>query len=465
MGEPVELLLLHQARADSEIGDKFKKMLLSVYKSEARSMEEPKKGNFELGSISFLFNQMWDHVRQLQLVSTDATFLATSMLTHNMLADHVSALQLCSQDIDWLCTWVPEFAERLQRIEKDDGMDEMMMEGAEMEEALFAEYISSWERVRRRNNSISFEDSTTLSSMLFTHYMPGHHPLFADLTRTMQIFSIKITELEGFNWPLEVYGVVAARDAVDYRRNTLFVRNRDNCQLLKEEDCFLHLTGPSRAVVSTDTVHIEIQLKVKGTKKSEDRSLITEAFACAGDSADTFITHSIDGCFCKIKLTCEHFRNSIQATIVSIRVTGGSLLPANHVQVVCSSLPEEDTKGKTERKTNYVLFDQKDVAVPVDEYGYLKLSRQVVPVQLKGKLEIVTKTGGMSGSVVFKPELSNISQNHCILGNCKLEMTVAWSFIVDAEQDMLMMSYTKPFMAPSTFPFMKLVEDTEGGSC
>jgi hypothetical protein len=57
--------------------------------------------------------------------------------------------------------------------------------------------------------------------------MPGYHPLFADLTQTMQIFSIKITELEGFKWPLEVYGVVAARDAVDYRRNYLFLRSRD----------------------------------------------------------------------------------------------------------------------------------------------------------------------------------------------------------------------------------------------
>jgi hypothetical protein len=66
--------------------------------------------------------------------------------------------------------------------------------------------------------------------------MPGYHPLFADLTQTMQIFSIKITELVGFNWPLEVYGVVAARDAVDYRRNHLFLRSRDNCQFLKDKE-------------------------------------------------------------------------------------------------------------------------------------------------------------------------------------------------------------------------------------
>ncbi|KAM0904445.1 hypothetical protein ACQ4PT_018004 [Festuca glaucescens] len=455
---------LQQARADSEIGDIFKEMLLKIYNSEeARSTEE---GSFELGSISSRFNQMWDNGLQLQqLSSADAKFLATSMLTHNTLAGHVSKLELCSEHIDWLCTWVPQFAERLKRIKKDDPMAKKMMEMAEQEEALFAAYIRRWERVCRANNSIRFEDSTTLSSMLFTHYMPGHHPLFADLTWTMQIFSIKITELEGLKWPLEVYGVVAARDAVDYRRNHLFLRSRDNCQFFKDkEDSYLHLTGPSRAIMSTDTVRIEFQLKVKGTMKSEDRPLITEEFACGG-AAGTSIMHSIDGLFCKMELCCEHFRGSIQATIISIRVMQGSL--PNGAQVLCFSLPEEDAEGKDERTTNpVVLFDQKNGAVPVDEEGYLKLSRQVVPVQLEGKLEVVTKTDAMSASVVFKPELSNISQEPCILGDdCTLEITVAWSLLVDDEQLMMMMSYTKALMLPETFPYMKLDQDTQGGSC
>jgi hypothetical protein len=73
-----------------------------------------------------------------------------------------------------------------------------------------------------------------LSPMLFTHYRPGHTPFFSGATRTMQIFSIKVTLLEGFEWPLEVFGVVAARDAVDYRRNILFLRTRDDCQFLTE---------------------------------------------------------------------------------------------------------------------------------------------------------------------------------------------------------------------------------------
>ena len=76
--------------------------------------------------------------------------------------------------------------------------------------------------------------------MHFTHYMPGHTgqtPMGARFLRTMQIYSINVTETKGFalEWPLEVYGVVAARDMVDYRRNLLFLRTRDDCQILTKE--------------------------------------------------------------------------------------------------------------------------------------------------------------------------------------------------------------------------------------
>jgi hypothetical protein len=166
-----------------------------------------------------------------------------------------------------------------------------------------------------------------------------------------------------------------------------------------------------------------------------------------------------------MELCCENFRGSIQATIISIRVMHG-LLP-NGAQVLCFSLPEENAEGRDERTTNLVvLFDQKNGAVLVDEEGYLKLSRQVVPVQLEGKLKVVTKNDAMSASVVFKPELSNISQEPCILGDdCTLEIIVAWSLLADDEQLMMMMSYTKALMRPETFPYLTLDQDTQGGSC
>jgi NAD-dependent dihydropyrimidine dehydrogenase PreA subunit len=65
-----------------------------------------------------------------------------------------------------------------------------------------------------------------------------------------------------------------------------------------------------------------------------------------------------------------------------------------------------------------------------------------------------------------KKKLSNISQESCILcDDCTLEITVAWSLLVDDEQLMMMMSYTKALMRPETFPYLTLDQDTQGGSC
>jgi hypothetical protein len=74
--------------------------------------------------------------------------------------------------------------------------------------------------------------------MHFTHSTPGRRPRGALVDSTLQIYSIKVTDIEddsGLNWPLQVYGVVAARDTVDRNRNILFSRQRNNCQILTPE--------------------------------------------------------------------------------------------------------------------------------------------------------------------------------------------------------------------------------------
>ena len=55
---------------------------------------------------------------------------------------------------------------------------------------------------------------------------------------TLQIFSVKVVGIkEGLNWPLDVYGIVAARDCVDHNRNIIFSRTRDDCQTITKEVC------------------------------------------------------------------------------------------------------------------------------------------------------------------------------------------------------------------------------------
>ena len=80
--------------------------------------------------------------------------------------------------------------------------------------------------------------AASLSPMHYTHITPGQRPLAALIDSTLQIYSLKLAEIEdgsGLKWPLEVYGVVAARDSVDHNRNILFSRRSSNCQILTQE--------------------------------------------------------------------------------------------------------------------------------------------------------------------------------------------------------------------------------------
>ena len=59
------------------------------------------------------------------------------------------------------------------------------------------------------------------------------------ITRTgssTQIFSIKVEEVyRDLHWPLDVFGIVAVRDELDYNRNIIVERKRDNCQTIYKQ--------------------------------------------------------------------------------------------------------------------------------------------------------------------------------------------------------------------------------------
>lgn len=280
--------------------------------------------------------------------------------------------------------------------------------------------------------------------MHFTHITPGHRPLAAFVASTLQIYSLKVAELEdgsGLNWPLEVYGVVAARDAVDHNRNILFSRRRSNCQMLTQEDPFLRLTGPSRAIVSREPLHVEIELKVKGRTKSEDRSLMSFFWYYSGGHCGLCTLYTpLEGDFCTMALSSEEVHGSVQATIVGVRVSVPEGRPSpfeNGGRVVCSSLPRRratlpDSEHRTDPSFRQVVLQ--DGAMTSCSQGYLDLTRHVVSVELCGTLEVLieanSRSGAMAAQVSIKAQTCNITQDVCHLGDSELEITVAWSRLV-----------------------------------
>ncbi|XP_037479628.1 uncharacterized protein LOC119356750 [Triticum dicoccoides] len=444
-----------------------------IEKKQAETMTEEvvPRVSFKLGLLSWQFDELWD--KMSLLVSTEPKFLAICMLIREPFARYCSTLKFISEVFNRLGEWVPDFGEQIESMRQDDEDKNMggkvvnPHEAAKAaEEYYFNVYRRGWER--RNSNFGSFEDPTLLSPMFFTRSLPGHTQVGTEVGRTMQVYYIKVAEREGYalEWPLKVYGVVAARDVVDYRRNILFLRTRDDCQILRRQDPFLHLTGPSRAIMSggimEPTVTIEVHLKLKGMVESKDRTLISKAFFYDEkdlDSGDIISTRVLRG-LCEIELCCEQLEHSHQATILGVRVVRGSLPCGNGIKIVCSALPEDKTKGGGKRPSGCILLlDSQAGDMPVGEEGYLDLSRQVVSVKSRGRLEILMKAGEISGSVVFPTKFSNICRESCELGSCEVEITVAWSLLIENQYDISVMGAIQPYAWESIprRPTMKLV--------
>ncbi|XP_044970298.1 uncharacterized protein LOC123430495 [Hordeum vulgare subsp. vulgare] len=319
-------------------------------------------------------------------------------------------------------------------------------EEIEMEDKMFALERKGWESAWG-DDCGDFQDRTLLSPMLFTHCTPGLIPYAARTVSTLQIYSVKIVGTDGkLKLPLNVYGIVAARDAVDYNRNILFSRRRENCQKVTPEDPFLRLTGPSRAIVAVDHVDFEVQLKVKGLSRSRDRALISHCFTYAGGYNEGLHTTFFSNCFCTVELSYERLTETVQATILSARVVEGTPWPFKYGgRIMCSSPPQEVTDSLARQ---VVLVDSHcsddGGEMPMGSDGYLDLSRHVVSVELEESLQFVIQAYSQSGdaiarqgSVKFRTKYCNISQAICEIGDSKVEITVAWSQLLKNKGDIL----------------------------
>ncbi|VAH54813.1 unnamed protein product [Triticum turgidum subsp. durum] len=309
-----------------------------------------------------------------------------------------------------------------------------------------------------------FEFITLVSPMHFTHYTPRqipHH--LATYGTTLQILSFKIANIDLdlkwplLEWPLQVYGVVAARDNVDRRRNILFLRGRRNFQEITQEKPFLCLTGPSRAILANDHVDLEVQLKLKGPTESEDRVLITKRCQCSAYHADNGLyTLTLDNRLCTAELSLQQlYCKSVQATF--LRVGGfvkGNTSPFIHGGRVACSSPPHGGQG-TALPNQVVLLDSRYCdggKMPIgEEDGYLDLSRHVVSVELRRVRDVSEELEetlnvfieaysdsppdsppkvSAKADFMVKPRYCGISEHECVLAGSMVKITIAWSPIL-----------------------------------
>lgn len=280
----------------------------------------------------------------------------------------------------------------------------------------------------------SFEDQTSLGPMRHTF---GPIPRYAVPECTFQFFHIRVANLrDGLQWPLHVHGFIAARDHVDHNRNFLFHRTRDNCQIITQEDPYLLLTGPSRAIMVLNPITLEIQLKVKS--KTEPEKDETLAFNILNYHQTYFMEKVIWGSSycrrCNIELAYASLIPSVEATVAGIQVVDGTWPDCFRGRVAARITSIEEGM--------VLLLDSRDGAMPIScSTGAIELSRRVVSVNLMKGGELVisvvaSQIGGedggdvvAQGEVAFRPKRAGTSHGMCELGFCRVQVIVAWSLL------------------------------------
>ncbi|KAF7024203.1 hypothetical protein CFC21_036581 [Triticum aestivum] len=287
----------------------------------------------------------------------------------------------------------------------------------------------------------SFDDQTSLGPMRFTF---GPIPSYARPHCTIQIFGIRVADLEDrLQWPLHVHGFLAARDTSDHNRNFLFNRTSDNCQVLTQQDPYLLLTGPPRAIVIIDPITIEFQLKVKSKMDPKEDEML--AFGIFNYPQTYLATHVIRSGIlcdrCTIELAYAPLDPSVEATVIGVRIIDGVWLEGLRGRVVA--------EVTTVREGEVLLLDSREGKMPISpSAGAVELSRRIVSVDLEGGKLVVSVVaspqtaakeegddgGGAAvvvarGEAVFAPERAGTSNGTCDLGFCKVEVAVAWSLV------------------------------------
>ncbi|XBJ05520.1 hypothetical protein VPH35_024280 [Triticum aestivum] len=314
-----------------------------------------------------------------------------------------------------------------EREKKEMATMEYLKKRMEVSEEFFADHRDGWE-TGWGSKSVrygDFRDKTTLSPMHFTHYTPNTIRSSCDVTgSTLQIYSMQILELKkGLNWPLKLYGVVAARDSVDRNRNI---------------GSSLCLTGPARAIVALGPVDFEIELKIEEGEESQDKELITLSKRYDGTGTSLKFENSL----CVAELKFKQISEAVQATVLGVCVVEGDWPFEHGCRVACSlSAAADEVVADADE---IVLLDCRgDDEVRVGSDGYLHLSRNVVSVQSQGTMVVVIRTYLESGhaaqdsKVEFPAKLCQTSESECSVGNSKVKIVVAWSLLVKEKQDLL----------------------------
>ncbi|KAK1698337.1 hypothetical protein QYE76_015034 [Lolium multiflorum] len=210
---------------------------------------------------------------------------------------------------------------------------------------------------------------------------------------------------------------------------------REDKEFASHRRCWEDLWEPTYGYFKDKNhVKFEVQLRLKGTTESQDRALIRAFCDYTGGHYPGVSTTSFENCFCTTELCLERIEQTVQATILSVRVKNGPW-PFEYGGEVACFAPSYNTAPSS---MNVVLLSSRGRPMPNDLDGYLHLSRNVVSVELKGSLTFFVHAYSHSGEITaqgqvcFMANKCSITQQTCFFHDpeVEVEITVAWSTLV-----------------------------------
>ncbi|WVZ95414.1 hypothetical protein U9M48_041182, partial [Paspalum notatum var. saurae] len=236
------------------------------------------------------------------------------------------------------------------------------------------------------------------------------------------VLSLKIASCD-VGFPIDVYGTVIARDSIDLKCVYLFCRERDHCQLILSKDESLILSGPKRGLALMCTIYFEIDLKIKGAKRSKDKQLSKGYITLDGVPLrfqDKMVVErkSMDTKLSNVVITYAVVHYAVEATFA--------------IEVLQGTFSGEVSACTTNIRDSLVLYDSK--LSDGNGRGVIQLLRHVVAVSLKEKLiaSIAAWTGDgktKRTTIKFIPRVNGADEKAITCGSIKMRVKVTWSII------------------------------------
>ncbi|KAL6613992.1 hypothetical protein ACP70R_036262 [Stipagrostis hirtigluma subsp. patula] len=261
------------------------------------------------------------------------------------------------------------------------------------------------------------DEETQYGPMRFTDSLVGEDHV---LTDSLNVLCVKIMSSD-VGYPVNVYGTVIIRDRLDMKCIYVFQRNRDSCQLVQSEGESLILTGPSRGLLFITDVYVEINLKIKEDKESNDRQ-----FSKGLLDVDRFRIYSnivkktLDSWLSVVDLLFAHVKNALEGTI-EIKILSGPEAFNGKINACSTDVP------------NHILLYDSDVdGVITDGDGdgkILQLLRRVVAVSNSEMLIICIHSHSDDAHYIckFTPRIKGADEQVAIFGPYEMLLKVVWS--------------------------------------